>query len=353
MFYTFIGTFMLPFASGGHTCMHNGFSATGIWVVAARENLGWEVKRCSGPSRRDGNLRDPHRVSSLFSDLRNLSGTTLMNLLAALFMTQLLYVIGVGGVPDSELCVALAFSLHYIRLSGLCWMLCMTRHMYQQFRNNVNLRPAVETSICRDFFKYSIFAWGLPAIFLGASMVVQYRDKAGKLGDTKSLVSFNCWFLDKNAYIYGLLVPATVLVLTTFSYVIRAAVVARYVTSMQIDKRVRDKMRRKRTLQIVLFTKITILLATVIALGACAKLIRSEGTWIAFNIGQSLQGILIAMLVTCNCQVLKIYTRSIKSKGSRIITTYGNTSADCRPTTDLSRSTSLQLLTWEPAPNAV
>jgi hypothetical protein len=35
---------------------------------------------------------------SLFSDLRNLSGTTLMNLLAALFMAQLLYVIGVGGV---------------------------------------------------------------------------------------------------------------------------------------------------------------------------------------------------------------------------------------------------------------
>lgn len=40
---------------------------------------------------------------SLFSDLRNLSGTTLMNLLAALFMTQLLYVIGVGGVPVSIL----------------------------------------------------------------------------------------------------------------------------------------------------------------------------------------------------------------------------------------------------------
>lgn len=103
----------------------------------------------------------------------------------------------------------------------------------------------------------------------------------------------------------------------------------------------------------IVYFQITILLATVIALGACAKLIRSEGTWIAFNIGQSLQGILVAMLVTCNCQVLKIYTRTIKSKGSRIITTYGNTSADCRPTTDLSRSTSLQLLTWEPAPDPV
>lgn len=40
---------------------------------------------------------------SLFSDLRNLSGTTLMNLLASLFMTQLLYVIGVGGISVSGL----------------------------------------------------------------------------------------------------------------------------------------------------------------------------------------------------------------------------------------------------------
>ncbi|XP_076377886.1 uncharacterized protein LOC117228372 isoform X1 [Megalopta genalis] len=41
---------------------------------------------------------------SLFSDLRSLAGTTLMNLLAALFMVQLLFIVGVGGVqvPGNE-----------------------------------------------------------------------------------------------------------------------------------------------------------------------------------------------------------------------------------------------------------
>ncbi|XP_017885636.1 adhesion G protein-coupled receptor L4-like [Ceratina calcarata] len=38
---------------------------------------------------------------SLFSDLRSLAGTTLMNLLAALFMVQLLFIVGVGGVQVS------------------------------------------------------------------------------------------------------------------------------------------------------------------------------------------------------------------------------------------------------------
>lgn len=63
-------------------------------------------------------------------------------------------------------------------------------------------------------------------------------------------------FLDRSAYIYGLLIPSTILVLVTLTYLVRAAVVARYVASMQIDRRTRDKMRRKRSLQLFLFTKV-------------------------------------------------------------------------------------------------
>lgn len=35
---------------------------------------------------------------SLFSDLRTMSGTALMYMLANMFLTQLFYVVGVGGV---------------------------------------------------------------------------------------------------------------------------------------------------------------------------------------------------------------------------------------------------------------
>lgn len=46
-------------------------------------------------------LRPPnhhHHHPSLFSDLRSLAGTALLSLLASLFMGQLMFVIGVGGV---------------------------------------------------------------------------------------------------------------------------------------------------------------------------------------------------------------------------------------------------------------
>lgn len=90
----------------------------------------------------------------------------------------------------------------------------------------------------------------------------------------------------------------------------------------------------------------------MVTLGAFSKLAKSEAAWIAYHVGQGLQGIFIAMLVTCNCQVLKLYTRSMKSRASRHIPVYASMGR-ASSTAGVSKSTSLQLLTWEPAPDPV
>lgn len=74
--------------------------------------------------------------------------------------------------------------------------------------------------------------------------------------------------------------------------------------------------------------------------------------WVAFNVGHGLQGIAVALCVACNCQVLKIYTRTLRRRrGSsrKAPATY----CAVGTSSELSKSTSLQLLTWEPAPDAV
>lgn len=40
---------------------------------------------------------------------------------------------------------------------------------------------------------YSLFAWGVPFIFLGASIILQYEAKGGKILDAESLKKDNCW----------------------------------------------------------------------------------------------------------------------------------------------------------------
>ncbi|CAH1117781.1 unnamed protein product [Phaedon cochleariae] len=255
-----------------------------------------------------------------------------MNLLAALFMSQLLYVVGVGGVPDSELCIGLAFALQYARLSIFCWMLLMTHNMHHQFKTGLHLVPITDNHITRNFLKYSLFGWGVPLILLGASILIQYHDKAGKLLDTASMKGQNCWFLERNAFIYGLLAPSCIIVVSTFYYLVCSGLLASYIISMQADIRTREKMRKKRALQILLFSKLTIVLSIVLVLAAVTKLShQSQPVWAIYHAAQGLQGVLVAMLVTCNCQVLKLYTRSIKSRASKRVPSYvsGGRSSGC------------------------
>nr|CAD7431485.1 unnamed protein product [Timema monikensis] len=110
-------------------------------------------------------------------------------------------------------------------------------------------------------------------------------------------------FLDENAFLYGFVIPTLCLLVMIVLYLARSAVVIRYTVSMQVDKKVRDKMRRKRNLQLCLFVKVTLLVSSVAAFGALFKLTGINAFWIAFNVGHGLQGIAVALCVTCNCQV--------------------------------------------------
>lgn len=96
--------------------------------------------------------------------------------------------------------------------------------------------------------------------------------------------------------------------------------------------------------------QITLIMSVVVVFGTISKLTKSETAWITFHVVQGLQGILVAVLVTCNCQVLKLYTRTIKSRATKQLNSYM-----CKnvATASLSKSTSLQLLTWEPTPHSV
>jgi carbon starvation protein CstA len=85
-----------------------------------------------------------------------------------------------------------------------------------------------------------------------------------------------CRFLDRDAFVFGFLVPVVAMLVAVIVFLARGAVVARFTVSMQATRRARDKMRRRRHLQIFLFIKITVLIAAVAGLGALAKLTGRE-----------------------------------------------------------------------------
>ncbi|XP_011135325.1 cadherin EGF LAG seven-pass G-type receptor 1 isoform X1 [Harpegnathos saltator] len=239
---------------------------------------------------------------SLFSDLRSLAGTTLMNLLAALFMVQLLFIVGAGGVQDSELCISLGLSLQYLRVSVLCWLAAMCHHLY-----------ATVASIPRrddppTYLKYSLFAWGAPLVTLGLATFLQSRE-GHDFWNVIELTPFNCWFLGVRATVYAYGLPVILLLLTSAYYLVKAAIVSRYTCSMQLEIKQREKMKRRRALQLMLFLKISLIVAVVAGCGVASRVLKIPFLWAIFCTGHSLQGSAVALSVACNCRVLKVYAR--------------------------------------------
>ncbi|KAL3282407.1 hypothetical protein HHI36_005592 [Cryptolaemus montrouzieri] len=66
--------------------------------------------------------------------------------------------------------------------------------MYRQFNLYLHtLIPRPDDSISKHFIRYSLFAWGLPAVLLVLSGLLQFQDKLGNLLNVESLSTHNCW----------------------------------------------------------------------------------------------------------------------------------------------------------------
>ncbi|XP_037036574.1 adhesion G protein-coupled receptor L4-like [Bradysia coprophila] len=253
---------------------------------------------------------------SLFSDLRSLAGTALLSLLASLFMGQLLFVIGVGGIQDAELCLSLSLALLFMKLAALCWLCCCCHHSLTLFRSNANLIPRPEAKMGRALAHYSLLSWGFPLIMVAVAAAFEYKENehhsSGQQTSTLIITELNtnnnCWLMKGSGYIFGFLIPSSILLFVGLYMAFTAKKIAKISAGMQIDSRVRNKLEKRRGLQINLFIRILLMFATVVTFGAIASLRNSTQFWSMYSIAQGVQGIVTTLLVTCNCKILKLYT---------------------------------------------
>ncbi|KAK0071585.1 hypothetical protein PV325_012646, partial [Microctonus aethiopoides] len=106
-----------------------------------------------------------------------------------------------------------------------------------------------------------------------------------------------------------------------------------YTCSMQLEVKQREKMKRRRALQLMLFLKICLTVGIIAGCGVAARVWRVPVLWAIFCTGHSLQGLIVALSVACNCRVLKVYARKPKQ---------------CKQ--QIAKSSSMQLLAPHPDP---
>ncbi|XP_076365429.1 adhesion G protein-coupled receptor E2-like [Tachypleus tridentatus] len=278
---------------------------------------------------------------TLFSDLRTVSGASLLNLLTALFLSHLLSVISVEKVGDHGLCLTLAFLLHYLWLSVHCWLTIMARDMFQTFRDNVNLQLSPQTESRKSILKCILFAWGLPGALTCITALFYTKGHAHK----QPLVVPTCWLVDNVSLIYTFVLPAAVLIVADLAYFVQSAVVIRYTASMQMNRRTAQKMRNRRYLQLCLYLKLVLFQVVTWMCCLLAQVADFFSLWFVFSVLASLQGFFVAMAYSCNSDVFRLYSKSLKESRTKKKVGYG--------TSEISHSTSLTQLTWVPPPETV
>ncbi|KAG5674120.1 hypothetical protein PVAND_004105 [Polypedilum vanderplanki] len=257
---------------------------------------------------------------SLFSDLRSLAGTTLLSLLASLFMSQLLFVIGVGGIQDAELCLSLSLALLFMKLASLCWICCCCHHSLITFRRNTNISLQPEQKMGKVFAHYSFFSWGFPLLMLSVSAAFIYKERDAKSstsrvnqiaedGNSNGSNDVHCWLMHGSSYIWGFLVPASILLFVGFYLSAQLSGAVKLTAALQIDQRARNKIIRRRGLQVGLFFKLLLILTMVQLIGAIASITDMSELWAVYSVSQGIQGLLISMLVSCNCRILRLYAQ--------------------------------------------
>ncbi|ETN67020.1 juvenile hormone esterase [Anopheles darlingi] len=123
--------------------------------------------------------------------------------------------------------------------------------------------------------------------------------------------------MEGSAYIWGFLVPSIALLFCGFYLACQGGGAIKIAAALQVDSRAKNKLVKKRGLQIGLFFKILIVLSTVVGLGTIASIWNVVELWSIYSIAQGVQGLVIALLVSCNCKVLKLYSAPRSSKTRR------------------------------------
>ncbi|XP_063795632.1 adhesion G protein-coupled receptor L4 [Pseudophryne corroboree] len=132
-----------------------------------------------------------------FSEIQSTRTTIHKNLCCALFLAELLFLIGINMTKNKLVCATVAGLLHYFFLAAFAWMCIEGIHLYLIVVGVIYNRGFLH----KNFY---IFGYCSPAVVVGISAILGYR----YYGTDKV-----CWLSTENNFIWSFIGPACLIIL--------------------------------------------------------------------------------------------------------------------------------------------
>ena len=241
--------------------------------------------------------------------LSDIASRSVLSLSVALFLAQLLLLIGVSRTELRPLCVAFAAATHYCFLAAFCWISVLA---YDACRRGP--RPTVGDSW--TFLGYSIFAWIVPAGIVGGALTLDLLDLPSIDDNFRPHYGHGkCWILTAYALLLYFGLPAAVLIAASFVLYIA---VLRKICSTPRGRGNPRAMRQPHqdTVEITVprlvgYLGVAIIMGAAWACALAAVMNDLHFLWYVFIAFHTLQGLLLYAVSVCNHRVFRL----IKTKG--------------------------------------
>ncbi|XP_046583679.1 probable G-protein coupled receptor Mth-like 1 [Haliotis rubra] len=246
-------------------------------------------------------------VYALLPELRNLPGRLTMSLSATLLVAQTLLLL--IHLPTGLLCQALAITLHFSWLCSFMWMTVMSVSLAHTFQNKT--KQALAQRANKTYALFSLLAFGIPALIVGVSVVIDLLDVPGlDIGYGSSGV---CWISNPSAslLVFGLPVGLSIAA-NTISFVVTYYNIDK---SLKLSKNVSSTGKDKS--RFLIYSKLFIIMGLTWGFSFIAGFANVTSLWYIFIIMNGLQGFYILCSFICTDRVKLMLRKKLTGKESR------------------------------------
>ena len=231
-----------------------------------------------------------------YPPLRTMPGLMLMNLIIALFLAQLIYVMNSFKVftGNNIFCESMASTQHYFWLASFSWMLCLSLDIFRCFSASWS---TVKTYMRTTYYKYMSAGWLLP-ITIPLTAVIMDNIGLASIGYDSTA----CWLSGTKSVLYLFALP--VLTIVTINIVLFVASVYRLRVLLKNAAYVgRKEDNKQRLIQCI---KLSSWMGISWLFGIIPNILDLEALWYIFAVANAFQGVHIffAFGITGRARVL-------------------------------------------------
>ncbi|XP_041465905.1 uncharacterized protein LOC121416476 [Lytechinus variegatus] len=238
-----------------------------------------------------------------FPELLNLAGKSALTLSVALLLTFLLVFVSGVSTEHDGFCKAVAAITHFFWLSIFFWMNALAIDLNRTFGTRAKTRVASKSK--KFYVWYSLYAWGVPALIVGACLVIDV------CGCTNLRFSYGndelCWLSSGDANLYAFGVPLLALLF------LNAILFIDTVVGIRLTKRASEKALKKRPAlakakeELSLYIKLSGVMGFTWILVFICEYANVPELWYLFTAVNSLQGVFILLAFGYNKRIITLW----------------------------------------------